>query len=342
MPIEYEGGGVVAEHTAVRSTVGLFDVSHMGTIVVSGNGATDALNQVLTNDTRKIGPGRAQYSLLCNDTGGVIDDVFLYVRSDSEVVVVPNAANSSFVIGTIQRVLESSDVRVGDIGTETAVLAVQGPQSAAVLTGVGLPTDMGYLEFTDVDADLSSILVARTGYTGEFGFELLLPAAQAPKMWTRLAASVAEHGGRLAGLGARDTLRTEMGYALHGHELSPDITPVEAGLSWAVGWDKTAFPGRRALHELREAGTAKRLVGLRCLDRAIPRPGMTVMAGPESSIPIGNVTSGTFSPTLKCGIALAFVDSDLGIGSDVGIDVRGRLVRARIAELPFVAANPRG
>jgi aminomethyltransferase len=346
MPLEYAAdgiGGVMAEHTAVRERVGVFDVSHMGTFVVRGDGARDVLNQVLTNDLAKIGPGQAQYSLLCNDSGGVVDDVFVYLRSESEALVVPNAANSSIVTGTIERVAESSDVRVLDQQHQTAIFAVQGPLAAEVLTDVGLPSDLGYLRFQDVDTDDGPVLVARTGYTGEHGYELLIPIAHAPYWWDVIVSAVRARGGVPCGLGARDTLRTEMGYPLHGHELSATVNPVEAGLSWAVGWDKTAFPGRRALVEARDQATlSRRLVGLKCIDRAIPRPGMTVRAPGESVEVLGATTSGTFSPTLKAGIALAFLDDAVQIGDEVALDVRGRSCRAEIVEFPFVAASPRG
>ncbi|MFT6563367.1 MAG: aminomethyltransferase [Actinomycetes bacterium] len=348
MPLEYANGGidgvggVLAEHEAVRERVGLFDVSHMGTFVVRGDGAKDELNQILTNDLAKIGPGQAQYSLLCNDSGGVIDDVLLYLRSDSEVLIVPNAANAAMVTGTVERVLESSDVRLVDQQHQTAIFAIQGPLASDVLADIGLPGDVGYLRFSDVETDHGSVLVARTGYTGERGYELLIPVAHASFWWDEILAAVRSHGGLPCGLGARDTLRTEMGYPLHGHELTSTVNPVEAGLSWAVGWDKTAFPGRRALVEAREqASQSRRLVGVRCIDRAIPRPGMTVRAAGEQVRVLGVTTSGTFSPTLKAGIALAFLDDAVQSGDEVALDVRGRSCRAQVVEIPFVTASPR-
>ncbi len=342
MPLEYANGGVMAEHEAVRERVGVFDVSHMGTFVVSGEGASDVLNQVLTNDLAKIGPGRAQYSLLCNDNGGVVDDVFVYLRSDSEVLVVPNAANSSMVTATVERVLESSDVRLADLQHQTAIFAIQGPQAAAVLTDIGISPELDYLRFVDIETSHGALLVARTGYTGELGFELLIPVEFAPYWWDVIVTAVADHGGLPCGLGARDTLRTEMGYPLHGHELSSTINPVEAGLSWAVGWNKTAFPGKRALVEARDQSVqSRKLVGLRCLQRAVPRAGMTVRVEGENVEVLGATTSGTFSPTLKTGIALAFLDPDVQSGDEVTVDIRGRLCRAEVVDLPFVAASTR-
>lgn len=342
MPLEFDGGGVLAEHSAVRQRVGLFDVSHMGTFVVSGSGAKDGLNEVFTNDLNRISAGQAQYSLLCNERGGVIDDVFVYLAADDRIIVVPNAANASIVIGTVERVLESSDVRVEDRSKSTAIIAVQGPASQQVIEAVGLPGDLDYLRFVELETDNGHVLAARTGYTGERGYELLVDAAAAQYWWGQLRVHAEALGGRPCGLGGRDTLRTEMGYALHGHELSVSINPVEAGLSWAIGWDKVAFPGLHELRKIREQGTQRRMVGLKCVDRAIPRAGMIVRSVADSEVVLGKTTSGTFSPTLKSGIALALVDSDVIDGDEVVVDVRGRPCRAVVVKPPFVEASPRG
>ncbi len=341
MPLEFDGGGVLAEHAAVRDHVGLFDVSHMGTFVVAGRGARDGLNEVFTNDLDRIEPGQAQYSLLCNDSGGVIDDLFVYLASDERVIVIPNAANASAVIATVERVLESRDVRLDNQSAETAIIAVQGPASFDVVAALGLPIDLEYLSFAEVDTDHGHVLVARTGYTGERGFELLVEADHAGYWWNALRSQAESVEGRICGLGARDTLRTEMGYALHGHELGLSVNPVEAGLSWAVGWNKLAFPGSQELRRIRESGSQRRLVGLRCLQRAIPRAGMVVRSAPDAESVLGKTTSGTFSPTLKEGIALALLDSDVNTGDEVCIDVRGRPCRAVVTKPPFVDSNPR-
>ena len=341
MPLEFAGGGVIAEHNAVRYAVGLFDVSHMGTFVVSGPGAKAGLNEVFTNDLNRIGPGQAQYSLLCNDSAGVIDDLFVYVVSDDEVIVVPNAANSSVVSGTVERVLESSDVRLDDRSAHTAIIAVQGPLSQETLAGVGLAVELDYLSFVQVTTEHGRVLVARTGYTGEHGYELLVDTADAEYWWNALVAQAQARGGRVCGLGARDTLRTEMGYALHGHELGLAINPVEAGLSWAVGWDKLAFPGLHELRRIKADGPDRRLVGLLCIDRAIPRADMVVRAVPDDEAILGKTTSGTFSPTLKQGIALALLSREVEVGDEVSIDVRGRPCRAEVVKPPFVDSNPR-
>lgn len=341
MPLEFDGGGVLAEHAAVRHHVGLFDVSHMGTFVVSGKGARDGLNEVFTNDLNRIDPGQAQYSMLCNDSGGVIDDLFVYLASDERVIVIPNAANASVVIATVERVLESRDVRLDNQSATTAIIAVQGPDSADVLAATGLPTQLEYLDFLELQTDHGQVLVARTGYTGERGFELLVEAEHAPYWWNALRREAELAGGRICGLGARDTLRTEMGYALHGHELGLSVNPIEAGLSWAIGWDKVAFPGANELRRIRETGPERRLVGLRCLDRAIPRAGMIVRSAPDTEAVLGKTTSGTFSPTRREGIALALLDSDVELGDEVCIDVRGRPCLALVTKPPFVDSNPR-
>ncbi len=341
MPLEFEDGGVLVEHAAVRSAVGLFDVSHMGTFVVSGSGAKDGLNEVLTNDLSRISDGQAQYSMLCNESGGVIDDLFVYLVSDERLIVIPNASNASVVVGTVERVLESRDVRLEDRSAQTAIIAVQGPESPGVISAVGLCSDLDYLSFVEQDTRQGHVLVARTGYTGERGYELLVDVDNAAHWWRELSQAASAVGGRVCGLGARDTLRTEMGYALHGHELSLTINPVEAGLGWAIGWDKTAFPGLPELKQVRAGGPERRLVGLRLLERGIPRVGMVVRQAPDCEAVLGKTTSGTFSPTLKEGIALALLDSDVEIGDEVSVDVRGRACRAVVVKLPFVNASPR-
>lgn len=341
MPLEFAGGGVLTEHAAVREAVGIFDVSHMGTFVVTGDDAITGLNEVLTNDLRRIGPGQAQYSLLCNDKGGVIDDLFVYVVSPQRVVVVPNAANAATVIATVERVLESGGSKVEDRSAQTAIIAVQGPRSAEVMAAVGLGNTLNYLHFEERQTPDGEVLIARTGYTGEHGYELLVPVDRATYWWEALASAATAVGGRACGLGARDTLRTEMGYALHGHELSLDINPIEAGVSWAVGWDKAAFPGLTALRRIREEGATRRIVGLRFIDRGVPRAEMVVRHSPESEAILGSTTSGTFSPTLKQGIALALLDSEVQPGDEVVVDVRGRQCRAVIEKCPFVAAHVR-
>lgn len=338
MPISYPDGGVVAEHTAVRSAVGVFDVSHLGTATVTGPGAATFLNRCFTNDLERIGAGQAQYSLCCADDGGVLDDLIVYRVSDDELLIMPNAANAAEVLGRLLAAAPDA-ITVTDRHTALAVLAVQGPRSVEVLAELGLPTELGYMSFLDV----GGIRVCRTGYTGEHGYELVLDAAAAPALWDRLLAVAGSLGGRPCGLGARDTLRTEQGYPLHGQDLSPEITPVQAGCGWAVGWRKPDFWGRSALLAERETGPVRRLRGLRAVGRGVPRPGMVVLTGDTSDTTVGRTTSGTFSPTLRSGIALALLDTSAGLedGDQVSVDVRGRRLDCVVQAPPFVPSHVR-
>jgi len=345
MPLEYAGGGVLAEHAAVREAVGVFDVSHMGTLQLHGPGATEALNRVLTNDLSKVDVGQAQYSLLCDEFGGVVDDLLVYVRSDDSAMIVPNAANTAAVRDALVAALAvaAPDVVVSDVSDQTAIIAIQGPSSAEVISQLELPLDLTYMSFADLPEDSLEIpsVIARSGYTGEQGYELIVPAEHAVHIWEQIITAVSALGGRVCGLGARDTLRTEVGYPLHGHELSTEIDPVTAGLSWAVGWEKTEFVGRGALLERRAAGPARRLRGLRLIDRGVPRAGMVVRKLSGDSPEIGTVTSGTFSPTLRVGIALALIDAELGVGDEVVVEIRGKGCRAEVVKPPFVESDPR-
>jgi aminomethyltransferase len=338
MPIEYPDGGVLKEHTAVREAVGLFDVSHLGKMRVSGAGARAFVDTQFTNDLARIGTSQAQYSMLCNESGGVVDDLIVYLRADDDVFVVPNAANTASVVELL-RSRAPAGVDVVDQHHDFAVFAVQGPGSDAVLARLGLPHGHDYMAFVESSFDGSPVTICRTGYTGERGYELLPRWDAAPALWDALADAVASEGGRPAGLGARDTLRTEMGYPLHGQDLSPEITPVQARLAWAVGWDKPAFVGREALSAERAAGPRRRLWGLRATDRGIPRPGMQVIAG-DGGATVGVVTSGTFSPTLRAGIGLALLDRVVEPGVDVSVDVRGRSSTMAVVRPPFVERSP--
>jgi aminomethyltransferase len=345
MPIEYAGGGVLAEHTAVRTAVGLFDVSHLGTGTVRGPGAAALVDRCLTNDLGRIGPGKAQYTLCCDEDGGVVDDLIVYLHGDDDVLLVPNAANAAEVLGRLAAAAPDG-VTVTDRHEEVAVLALQGPRSPEVLAAVGLPGGLDYMAFADAGGhdDRGSgdeVTVCRTGYTGEHGYELLVAADRAGALWDALLAAGEAEGIRPCGLGARDTLRTEMGYPLHGHELSREITPVQARAGWAVGWKKPEFWGRAALLAEREAGPRRLLWGLRAAGRGIPRPGMAVLDADGQRV--GEVTSGTFSPTLRTGIALALLDTAAGLaeGDEVAVDVRGRPQQVVVVKPPFVESHVR-
>ena len=344
MPIEYAGGGVLAEHAAVREAVGLFDVSHLGTATVRGPGAAAFVDSCLTNDLTRIGPGQAQYTLCCvadgdPRAGGVVDDLIVYLHGPDDVLLVPNAANAADVLARLSAAAPAG-VTVTDRHTEVAVLALQGPRAADVLAAAGLPGgDLSYMAFAGGDGE--QVTVCRTGYTGEHGYELLVGAERAGELWDAVLAAGEPFGIRACGLGARDTLRTEMGYPLHGHELSLDITPNQARSGWAVGWKKEAFWGREALLAERAAGPARQLWGLQAPGRGIPRPGMAVL-GPDGER-VGEVTSGTFSPTLRTGIALALLDTaaGLGEGDEVAVDVRGRPQPVVVRKPPFVPSHVR-
>ena len=336
MPIQY--AGVLPEHAAVRESVGLFDVSHLGKGVVRGAGAVDFVNDRLTNDLRRVGTGQAQYTLCCDDSsGGVVDDLIAYVRGDEEVFLVPNAANSSQVVGRLAADAPAG-IEVEDLHDRLAVLAVQGPRSPELLEAMGLPTGHDYMAFTAADWQGRRVVVARTGYTGERGYELLPAWDDAGDVWDALLEVGADLGVVPCGLGARDTLRTEMGYPLHGQDLSLEITPVQARSTWAVGWEKERFWGREALLAEREQGARRYLWGLESLDRGIPRAHMPVL---RDGAQVGEVTSGTFSPTRKVGIGLALLEPSLGEGDEVDVDVRGRPSRMRVAKPPFVPSRVR-
>src|SRR3954451_22612162 len=343
MPIEYAGGGVLAEHTAVREGVGLFDVSHLGTATVRGPSAAAFVNACLTNDLGKIGPGQAQYTLCCvpdgeAQAGGVVDDLIVYLHGADDVLLVPNAANAAAVLGRLSAQAPAG-VTVTDRHTEVAVLALQGPRSPEVLAAVGLPGGLDYMSFAATTANGGEVTVCRTGYTGEHGYELLVAAERAGELWDALLRAGEPEQIRPCGLGARDALRTEMGYPLHGHELSLDITPNQARSGWAVGWRKPAFWGRDALLAEKEAGPARLLWGLKATGRGIPRPGMAVLGADGDRV--GEITSGTFSPSLRTGIGLALLDAGVGEGAQLTVDVRGRSEAVQVVRPPFVESHVR-
>jgi glycine cleavage system T protein (aminomethyltransferase) len=336
MPLEYAGGGVLREHTAVREAVGVFDVSHLGKARVTGPAAADFVNSCLSNDLGRIAPGKAQYTLCCDDaTGGVVDDLIAYLIGPDEVFLIPNAANTAEVVRRLAAAAPDG-ITVTDEHRRSAILAVQGPQSAETVTKLGLPTGHDYMSFNPARIEGVDLIVCRTGYTGEQGYELVVPWDDAVTVWDALI----EAGVRACGLGARDTLRTEMGYPLHGQELSLEISPVQARSGWAVGWSKPAFWGRDALLAEKAAGPRRLLRGLELTGRGIPRGHMQVYAGGTA---VGEITSGTFSPTKKVGIALALLDTSAGLaeGDLVEIDIRGRRTEARVVKPPFVQTSVR-
>ena len=341
MPIEY--AGVLVEHEAVRTAAGVFDVSHMGKVRIHGPGAVAFLNSVLTNDLARIGDGQAQYTMLCNEFGGVVDDLIVYRWSDDEVFMVPNASNAPIVVAAL-RAAAPAGVSIDDHHDDHGIIAVQGPGSRAALEALGLPADHDYMTMVSASHRGEPVIVCRSGYTGELGFELVVPVIILGSVWDALLEKGAPLGVVPVGLGARDTLRLEMGYPLHGQDIAQDITPVEAGLGWAVGWDKPGFDGREALVRQREQGPRRRLRGLVSIERGIPRAHMHVHASGDAGLEgpvVGDITSGTYSPTLKQGIALALLDADIEVGSEVLVDVRGKAIRFAVSKPPFVPSSVR-
>jgi aminomethyltransferase len=336
LPLQFEG--TRAEHTAVREGVGVFDVSHLGTIWVTGAPAVKVLADAFTNDPWGLEDGDTQYTLCCDERGGVLDDLIVARLSGERVLVMPNAANNGVVLRTLTAASAGTDAVVDDASTQWAVLAVQGPRALGLVGGLlGLDlAALGWTHVTTVEHDGHEIVVSRTGYTGEPGCELIAPAAAAPGLWDRLI----DGGATPCGLGARDTLRLEMGYPLHGHELTPDRLPFEARLGWAVRLDRTGSPpGAEALREARQAGPARRIWGLSGASRRPPREGMRVLL---DGVDVGAVTSGSFSPTLDVGIGLALLDDPVGPGDRVEVDLRGQPTPFEVVRPPFVDAEPRG
>ncbi|MFJ2756776.1 glycine cleavage system aminomethyltransferase GcvT [Nocardioides sp. NPDC087217] len=342
MPLEYSG--VIKEHTAVREAVGVFDVSHLGKVMISGPGAADFVNESFTNDLNRIKPGKAQYTLCCDEeTGGIVDDLIAYYRDDEHVLIVPNAANTPEVVRRLQEAAPEG-INLADHHRDYAVLAVQGPKSDELLEAVGLPAGHEYMSFVeaaapDVLGDEIGVVVCRSGYSGERGYELIVANEATAALWEALLSRGEELGAVPCGLGARDTLRTEMGYPLHGQDIALDVTPNEAGLGWAVGWKKDAFWGRDKLVAEKEAGPERVLRGIVAVGRGIPRPHMT--ASLTADVPVGEVTSGTFSPTLKKGVGLVLVSTTVNPEAEIGIDVRGRREIFQLTKPPFVPSHVR-
>lgn len=323
MPIAYPSG-TLAEHSACRTACAVFDVSHLGTVRVEGPSAFDTLQRVLTNDLTKISPGRAQYTHLLDESdASVLDDIIVWWLEPEVFDVMPNASNTDHVVAAIGGV---------DTTHTRAVLAVQGPAARSVVEKMS-PEAAAVGRFRVAPVDVLGIpcVVAGTGYTGEDGLEIAVPAGNAVRIWEQLVAG----GAVPAGLGARDTLRLEAALPLHGHELGAGISPLQAGLSWVVAWDKPAFAGKAALVAERTRGTARHLVGLAVEGRRPARDGSDVLD--TSGRVMGQVSSGNFSPTLGHCIAMAFVDTPLHEGSRVGLDVRGTVLQGTVVRMPFVA-----
>ncbi len=328
MPLQYETG-TVAEHMACRTSAAAFDVSHLGTVRVQGTAAHRSLQWALTNDLDRVGVGSAQYThLLDPSDASVLDDIIVWWIGPDLFDVMPNASNTDRVVAALQE--ESSDMDIADVTADRAVIAVQGPEARARLAAAGAEDIASVGRFKVAASHFGEIpvTVAGTGYTGEDGVEMAVGVEDAPTVWKRLV----DAGVSPAGLGARDTLRLEAGLPLHGHELGPGITPLQAGLGWVVRWDKGDFRGRAALEAEREAGPWRRLRGLLAAKGRPPRDGCAVRRGDDE---VGVVTSGNFSPVLGQGVALAFLAPDVSLGDELVIDVRGRDLPAEVVKPPF-------
>ena len=335
MPIEYRG--TLSEHRAVRERVGLFDLSHLGKLDVVGPSAFDALQGLLTNDLRKVEVGRAQYHHLLNERGGVEEDLFVYRPGPERWFLVPNATNKDVVVGAVR----GAGAEVVD-HDDWCFLGVQGPRSPAVVSALWPDAvELPFRGCRTVERGSAEVILARTGYTGERGYELFADPSVAAELWETLTEAGERFDIEPCGLGARDVLRLEMGYPLYGQDLGPERTSLEAGLGWAVSFDKGPFVGREALVRQREEGLPSLLKGMVTGDRRhIPRAHQPVSAEGGA---IGEVTSGTFSPLRGCGIAMGYLSPADAFepGSAVEIDIRGRTAPATIVETPFVDRSPR-
>jgi aminomethyltransferase len=337
MPVQYPTG-ILAEHQAVRTTCGLFDLSHMGRVYVRGRDALALAQECCTRDLSRIRPGEAAYSVLCQSDGGIVDDVIGYILGEREVLFVFNASNREADVAFFvdQRRRLSLEVDVDDRTPETALIGIQGPRAQAVLQPVcsgDLEPLPGYA-FLIAEVSGATALVSRTGYTGEDGFEIMVDADAAAHVWTKLL-----DGACPCGLGARDTLRTEAGFALYGHDIDRGTNPYEARLGWVVSLAKPGFVGRDALTRIKATGPSRRLVGLRVAPGGVPRQGFALLHDGRA---VGAVTSGTFSPTLKQNIAMGYVPVSLSEpGQALSVEMRGRAAAAEVVSLPFVPHRSR-
>ena len=330
MPIQYES--ILQEARAVRSKVGLFDVSHMGRLEIRGSGAAPLLSRVLSVGAISMRPGRARYCLICNEEGGIIDDCIVYRNGEEDFLLIPNAANTAAVTDWLDRWNTKPDtVNITNITAETAMIAVQGPQSIPMLNKFTADDISSVLPFNTIQTKFNGkdAMLAHTGYTGEDGFEAIVPAEAAAQIWTTLV----EEGAVSCGLGARDVLRLEAGLLLHGNDMSVDTNPYEAGLERFIRPDRRGYVAREALLRIRDSGVDRKLVGFFMTGRGIARHGYTIC---DEGRVIGEVTSGSPSPLLDRNIGLGYVPADYStVGASLQIDIRGRLVDAEVTSLPF-------
>ncbi len=337
MPIQYSG--VVDEYYTVRSKAGLFDVSHMGRIVVTGSGAESFLQRMTTNDLAALRPMQAQYSMICNEQGGIKDDIFVYRSARAgEFLLCVNASNRVKIVSWLaEHSRRASDCQVFDRSAEIAQIALQGQAARAIVASLGLSQldQLKLRESTMVRVAGVECLAARTGYTGEFGYEFYV-YGPAGTVWDKLMDTGKSFGLKPAGLGARDLLRLEMGYLLYGNDIDERRTPIEAGAEWAVRFEKGEFVGKPVLLTQKQAGLSRRFVGFELLEKGVPRHGFTILSSSSPQSPIGEVTSGNLSPLLQKGIGLGYVSPEYAtLGTDLFIDIRGKAVPAKIVKPAF-------
>jgi glycine cleavage system T protein (aminomethyltransferase) len=331
MPVQYTG--IVEEHRAVRGAVGLFDISHMGEFEVRGPRALATLQRLTTNDVAAVEVGQVQYSLLCYPEGGIVDDLTLYRLGHDHYMLTVNAANIEKDWRWVTE--QGRGAEWTDVSADSALLAVQGPRAEALVGRLADRdvTAIGYYRFSRGHVSGVPALISRTGYTGEDGFELYVPAGRAEVLWHALIDGGRGYGLRPIGLGARDTLRLEMRYSLYGNDIDHTTNPLEAGLGWVVKPAKGDFIGRTAIESLRSRGVARRLVGLEMVDRAVARHGYRIL---RDGAPVGHITSGSFAPSLERFIAMGYVRVDLtAVGTELDVEVRGAAQRARVVPTPF-------
>ncbi len=333
MPVQYPTG-IMAEHNAVRTAAGLFDVCHMGEFVLRGPQALDLIQKITVNDASKLQVWQAQYSAICLEAGGVIDDLLVY-RGPDHFMLVVNASNKEKDLAWVERHASDFDVEVADKSDQTALLAVQGPAAAGIVQGL-TETDLdgiGYYRFALGAVSGVEGVISRTGYTGEDGFELYVPAEAGMELWQALMEAGEPFGLMATGLGCRDSLRLEMGYALYGNDLDEEHTPLESGLGWITKLDKGDFIGRDALVRQKESGVTRRLVGMMLSEKGFPRHGYPIAFGDED---VGVVTSGVVSPSLGVGVAMGYVPAEMAAGgTEVGVRIRNKVVPAVVQRPPF-------
>ncbi|MBW8348095.1 glycine cleavage system aminomethyltransferase GcvT [Bacillus sp. IITD106] len=335
LPVQFSS--IKEEHEAVRTKAGIFDVSHMGEIVVKGKGSLAFLQKMVTNDLSKLKSGSAQYTAMCYEDGGVVDDLLVYKLAEEDYLLVVNAANTEKDVKWLHD-NAIGDVEIQDVSSDYGLIAIQGPKAEAILQTLVTDTELKEIKLfkfiENVDVNGSNTLISRTGYTGEDGFEIYCSPSDAEKIWKDLLAVGAEEGLLPCGLGARDTLRFEAALALYGQELSEQISPLEAGIGFAVKLNKEEdFIGKSALQKQKDAGIPRSIVGIEMIDRGIPRHGYKVFAGDEE---IGFITSGTQSPTLKKNIGLALINSEYKeLGRELTVEIRGKRLKAKVVSTPF-------